>query len=115
MPLATNEAMACGLPAIVSNRTGVWGPGGMVREGETGFVHPAGDTEVLSQSVRKLLLDAELRCAMGRRATEVVQEFGIESCVRGIREALSFVVKRRAGKAEGRRHKAESSRQETNA
>jgi glycosyltransferase involved in cell wall biosynthesis len=103
MPLVTNEAMACGLPAIVSNRTGVWGPGAMVREGETGFVHPAGDTEVLSQAVRKLLLDPELRRAMGRRATEIVEQFGIESCVRGIREALRFVVQRRSGKAVGSR------------
>jgi glycosyltransferase involved in cell wall biosynthesis len=94
MPLATNEAMASGLPVIVSNRTGVWGPGGLVREGETGFVYPAGDTEALSDAVRRLVADPALRQALGVRAAEVVQEFGLDRCVNGVLEALRFVVRR---------------------
>jgi glycosyltransferase involved in cell wall biosynthesis len=94
MPLVTNEAMASGLPVIVSNRTGVWGAGGLVRDGETGFAYPAGDTGALSDVVRKLVGDPELLRGMGRRATEVVQEFGIESCVAGILDALRFAVRR---------------------
>jgi len=95
MPLVANEAMASGLPVIASNRTGVWGPGGLVREGETGLVYPAGDTEALSQAVHKLAGGPGLRRAMGRRATEVVQEFGLDRCVDGILDALRFVVRRR--------------------
>lgn len=94
MPLVTNEAMASGLPVIVSNRTGVWGPGGLVRDGETGFVYPAGDAEALSEAVRKLAADPGLRQAMGKRAAEVVQEFGLDPCVQGILEALRFAVRR---------------------
>jgi glycosyltransferase involved in cell wall biosynthesis len=92
MPLVTNEAMASGLPVIVSNRTGVWGPGGLVREGETGFVYPAGDTQALSEAVGKLAAGPGLRQALGRRAAEVVQEFGLDRCVDGILDALRFVV-----------------------
>ena len=94
MPLVTNEAMASGLPVIASNRTGVWGPGGLVRDGETGFVYPAGDTEALSEAVRRLLADPGLRQALGKRATEVVQEFGLDRCVNGVLEAMRFVVRR---------------------
>jgi glycosyltransferase involved in cell wall biosynthesis len=94
MPLATNEAMASGLPVIVSNRTGVWGPGGLVREGETGFVYPAGNTEALSEAVGKLAADPALRQALGKRAAEVVQEFGVDRSVNGVLEALRFVVGR---------------------
>jgi len=94
MGLATNEAMASGLPVIVSNRTGVWGPGGLVREGETGFVYPAGDTQALSEAVGKLVADPGLRQALGKRAAEVVQEFGLDRCVDGILEAVRFVVRR---------------------
>jgi glycosyltransferase involved in cell wall biosynthesis len=91
--LATNEAMASGLPAIVSNRTGVWGPGGLVREGETGFVYPAGDTGALAAAVRKLAGNPGLRRTMGQRATEVVQEYGYERCVAGILAALQCAVR----------------------
>lgn len=94
MGLVANEAMASGLPLIVSNRTGVWGPGGLVRDGETGFVYPAGDTEALSEAVRKLVRDPGLRQAMGRRATQVVEEFGLNRCLHGILEALRFAVRR---------------------
>ena len=94
MGLATNEAMASGLPVIASGRTGVWGPGGLVREGETGFVYPAGDTEALSEAVRKLAGNPGLRQAMGKRAAEVVQEFGLDRCVHGILDALRFAVRR---------------------
>jgi len=94
MPLVTNEAMASGLPVIASNRTGVWGPGGLVREGETGIVYAAGDTEALSEAVRRLVGDPGIRRAMAKRATEVVQEFGLGRCVNGVLEALRFVVRR---------------------
>ena len=94
MPLVTNEAMASGLPVVVSNRTGVWGPGSLVRDGETGFVYPAGDGKALAAALRKLLEDPRLRQAMGRRAGQVIQEFAPERCVEGILEALKFVVRR---------------------
>jgi glycosyltransferase involved in cell wall biosynthesis len=94
--LVTNEAMASGLPVIVSNRTGVWGPGGLVRDGETGFVYPAGDTRALTVAVRKLLHDPTLRQAMGKRATEVVEEFGLDRCADGILGALRFATRRDA-------------------
>ena len=92
--LVTNEAMASGLPVIVSNGTGVWGAGGLVRDGEVGFVYPAGDTGALSEAVRTLLRDPGLRHAMGRRATQVVQDFGLGQCVEGILAALRFAVRR---------------------
>jgi glycosyltransferase involved in cell wall biosynthesis len=91
--LATNEAMACGLPVIVSNRTGVWGAGGLVRDGETGFVYPACDSEALSKVVGKLVSDLGLRQAMGCRAAKVVEEFGLDRCVKGILDALRFALR----------------------
>ena len=94
VPLAVNEALASGLPVIASNRTGVWGAGSLVRYGETGFVYPAADTAALSEAVRKLVDDPKLRRTMGKRGTEVVQEFGLDRCVDGILDALWFVVRR---------------------
>ena len=95
MPLVTNEAMASGLPVVASDRTGVWGPSGLVRDGETGFVYPGGDAAALASAIRKLLVDGQLRDSMARRASEVVREFGFDQCVRGILGALKSVAHRK--------------------
>jgi glycosyltransferase involved in cell wall biosynthesis len=91
-PLVTNEAMACGLPVIVSDRTGVWGPGDIVRDGENGFVYPCGDVGALAEAMRKLANDPDLRRRMGRRSGEIISDFGYETCVAGILEALETIV-----------------------
>jgi glycosyltransferase involved in cell wall biosynthesis len=49
--LVVNEAMACGLPAIVSDAVGC-GPD-MIDEGQTGFTFPFADTEALADCVMK--------------------------------------------------------------
>lgn len=91
-PLVVNEAMACGLPVIVSDRTGVWGPGDIVRNGENGMVYPCGDTSALAAAIHRLAARPELRRRMGRRSFEIVQDFGYERCVNGILSAVKFVV-----------------------
>lgn len=94
-PLVVNEAMACGLPVIVSDRTGVWGPGDIVRDGENGFVYPCGDMDALAEAVRKLAADPDLRHRMGKRSAEIIQNFDYEKCVDGILAALNSVARQR--------------------
>lgn len=91
--LVVNEAMACGLPVIVSDRTGVWGPGDIVRDGENGFVYPCGNVDALARAVRKLVTDPDLRQRMGKRSQEIIQDFGYDKCVDGILRALNSVVR----------------------
>lgn len=93
-PFVTNEAMACGLPVIVSNRTGVWGPEDLVRHGENGFVYPCGDVEALTETVRQLARDRELRERMGNRSREIIEQFSTERCAEGIVSALHFACSR---------------------
>jgi glycosyltransferase involved in cell wall biosynthesis len=93
-PLVTNEAMACGLPLVVSDRTGVWGPGNLVRHGENGFVYPCGDVQALAKAVRKLAADRELRERMGNRSREIIEQFSTERCAEGIVNALHFACSR---------------------
>jgi glycosyltransferase involved in cell wall biosynthesis len=87
-PLVTNEAMACGLPIIASDRTGVWGSGDLLRDGENGFVYPCGDVEALALAIRRLADDSSLRRRMGARSKEIINDFGYEKCVEGILKAL---------------------------
>jgi glycosyltransferase involved in cell wall biosynthesis len=70
MPLVVLEAMACGLPVIVTAN----GPGDIVRDGIDGFVIPERDDEAVCDRLDRLHRDPDLRLAMGlaaaRRATE---------------------------------------------
>ena len=90
--VVVNEAMASGLPVIVSDRTGVWGPGDIVRDGENGFVYPCGDIRALAEAIRKLVNDPDLRLRMGKRSFEIIQGFTYEKCAGGILKALDSVV-----------------------
>ncbi len=94
-PLVTNEAMACSLPVIVSDRTGVWGAGDIVRDGENGFVYPCGNIGALAEAMQGLAADPKLRLQMGRRSLEIIQDFGYDRCVEGILKALRSVVRPR--------------------
>jgi len=92
--LVTNEAMACGLPVIVSDRTAVWGPSELVRDGENGFVFPAGDLAALTGAVRRLVTDAPLRERMGKRSREIVGSFTPARCAKAIVAAARFACHR---------------------
>jgi N-acetyl-alpha-D-glucosaminyl L-malate synthase BshA len=65
--LAALEAMACEVPVIASH---VGGIPEVVTDGETGYLSEVGDVEKMSDDASRLLLDSDLRHAMGRRARE---------------------------------------------
>lgn len=67
-PNALLEALACGLPAIVSDASP--GPLDYVRDGESGLVVPCDDVAALATALRRLAGDADLaaRLAEGGRA-----------------------------------------------
>ncbi len=85
----TNEAMACGLPVVISDGVGVWGPQDIVRNGENGIVYPCGNVGALAEAMRKLAVDAALRERMGARALETTREFGSGRTAEGIVHALA--------------------------
>ena len=71
------EAMACGLPSVV---TDVGDLSYFVRDGVTGFVVPAGDSGGLAIGLKRLLRDESLRRRMGRSARDrAVEEFSSDA------------------------------------
>lgn len=68
--LVVPQAMACGLPAIVSTNTGA---ADLVRSGVDGFVVPTADASALTHALRELADDPERRRRMGRDAHERVR------------------------------------------
>ncbi|MFM9916342.1 MAG: glycosyltransferase family 4 protein [Rhizobacter sp.] len=71
MPLVVLEAMACGLPVIVTAN----GPGDIVRDGIDGFVIPERDPDAVRDRLETLYRDPERRAEMGRRAAQRAREF----------------------------------------
>jgi glycosyltransferase involved in cell wall biosynthesis len=62
--LVCNEAMHGGTPVVATTAVGA-AAGGLVRDGETGLVVPAGDPATLAQAIARLLDDAPLRARLG--------------------------------------------------
>lgn len=71
MGLVVLEAMACGLPVIVTSH----GPGDVVRDGVDGFVVPIRDSEAIADRLERLYRDPELRHWMSRNAVARAREF----------------------------------------
>jgi glycosyltransferase involved in cell wall biosynthesis len=89
--LVVNEAMACGVPAIVSDRVGC-GPD-LVHQGVTGLRFPFGDIERLAESmVAFMALSGDQRREMGSRAQRLVfEKYSIKTAVQGTIQAVSQV------------------------
>lgn len=81
-----NEAMACGLPIIVSDRCGSIGD--IVLEGENALVFPAGDAETLASLMKQLIDDVALRHSLGTRSREIISTWDYARDVDGILQAL---------------------------
>jgi glycosyltransferase involved in cell wall biosynthesis len=84
--LVVNEAMACGLPAVVSNEAGC--APDLVREGRTGYVFPCGDVEKLAACMKRFLNDPGSAAAMGEEAKKLVSGFSAENAAQGILRAM---------------------------
>ena len=84
--LVVNEAMQYGRPAIVSDRVGC-GPD-LIRDGDTGFVFPAGDRKALANRMTACVSNPERTAEMGRRAKEHVAGFTPRRGARAVLEVL---------------------------
>jgi glycosyltransferase involved in cell wall biosynthesis len=86
LPLALLEAMACGLPAVV---TDVGGTGEVVVHDETGLLVRRGATEELARGIRFLLIDSVARDNMGAASRRRVnQHFDIDQAMNRLQSAI---------------------------
>ena len=98
--LVVNEAMASGIPAVVSDRVGCVPD--LIVEGETGFTYPCGDAAALADRIARMALDARLRTAMGASAARRIAAFSPEAAAAGVVRAME-----RLQPALGRREETE--------
>ncbi len=93
-PFAVLEAMAAGLPCVVSDVDGVREA---VVEGETGWLCPSRATDVWTARLNKLVTELETRTRMGeagRRRAE--HSFSLESMARGTVAVYETAIRRAA-------------------
>ena len=84
--VVVNEAAACGLPLVLSDRVGA--AHDLLVDGENGFRVPAGDVDAAARALRALASDPTMRGAQGVRSREVVREWGYGPSVEGFRAAV---------------------------
>ena len=92
MPNTVLEAMACGLPAIVSNRVGCHKD--LICSGQTGEIFPFGDYEMLADLLVLFASKPAHVRSMGKRAKQKVADYSVENVVKGCIEAIKFVCKK---------------------
>jgi glycosyltransferase involved in cell wall biosynthesis len=88
--LVANEAMNRGLTVLASDAVGA-AAGGLVRDGETGLVVPAGDERSLTAALTRLEADAALRRRLGEAGREAVTAYTYEAWAEGFSRALATV------------------------
>jgi glycosyltransferase involved in cell wall biosynthesis len=89
--LVVNEAMAAGLPALVSQAAGC--APDLVVHGETGFIFPCGDAPALARLMQCAGRDA--LAVLGRRAAARIQSYSPDAAAAGTVAAVRELVGRR--------------------
>ncbi len=88
-PQSVNEAMAAGLPVIVTRQSGLRG---FVSDGENGLVVDGRSEEELLDAMRRLVVDAALRLRLGEAAHNSVKTLGSRTIRQRIERALDVVL-----------------------
>ena len=79
-----------GLAVIASDAVGA-AAGGLVRDGETGIVVPAGDPQALAEAIARLGGSAELRARLGAAGERAVGAYTYDAWAEGFMRALASV------------------------
>ena len=89
--LITNEAMAAGLPVIVSDDVGC--APDLVQDGVNGFTYPVGDVDALRRALQAVLAPGSAE-RMGRQSRRIIASWSYAEDLEGLRTALRSVTRR---------------------
>jgi glycosyltransferase involved in cell wall biosynthesis len=98
--LVVNEAMASGLPVLVSERCGCVPD--LVRQGENGFTFDPDDTVALANLMSRFSSGEVDLMAMGETARRHIRQWGPDRFVLGLQGALQVVLRKRGPSSEPR-------------
>lgn len=84
--LVVNEAMACGVPAVVSEAVGC--APDLIEDGITGFTFKTGDVDHLAERLQRLVAAKRRGHAFSENALRKSRHFSVENAVRGTLSAI---------------------------
>jgi len=87
--LVVNEAMACGLPVILSNAAGC--SVDLVKENWNGLVIPPRNARALAEAMNRLASDPDLRAEMGQNSIRKISEFSPSAWSQGVAKAIHSI------------------------
>ena len=88
--LVVNEAMASGLPVIVSSQVGCAST--LVKDGVNGYTFSPNNVNELADLLIKMdTLGAEERREMGEKSKEIISDWGLDRFCQGAYDAIQFV------------------------
>jgi len=83
--LAINEAMACGLPVIASDKVGC--ASDLIQSAQNGYTFPAGNVEALQHCIQSCTKPGKTD-VMGKRSLEIIQNWNFNRIVEPIHSIL---------------------------
>jgi 1,2-diacylglycerol 3-alpha-glucosyltransferase len=83
--LVVNEAMACGLPIILTSVAGC--SSDLIENGWNGYIVPPRNPEELRAAINLLMQDPQLRQKMSARSLERIEHYSPEACANGLAAA----------------------------
>ena len=89
--LVVNEAMASGLPVLVSNQVG--SSPDLVKEGSNGWTFDPLDIDQLAFLMWKIASDAPLRTVMGAKSREIIANWSLERFLTGAENAAETAIR----------------------
>jgi glycosyltransferase involved in cell wall biosynthesis len=96
-----NEALAVGLPVIVSDQVGC--APDLVRPGENGWIVPVGDVDALAAVLSDALADPVRLAAMGAASARLAPAWSEDRCLEALRAAVRSVLGGHRGSRRGRK------------
>lgn len=93
--LVVNELMCAGRAVIASDEVG--SAHDLIKNGENGFIFPAGNEEALTSALNTVLSDADLCKKMGERSREIIAKWGFDEDIAGLKAALRHFIKDGSG------------------
>ena len=88
--LVVNEAMASGLPVIVSNQVGA--SKDLVENKGTGYIFPCGDINEFSKALFNLASSEADRVEMGIRAKNLISNWDSNECAKQFSSTIQFIL-----------------------
>jgi glycosyltransferase involved in cell wall biosynthesis len=94
-PTAALEAMACGLPVVLTPSNDY---SALVEAGENGIVTGSWDVEEITTAIDECLADEGRRRVMGEKARQVAKAHRWDAKARFVTEAMRNVLEKRTGR-----------------